>query len=567
MRERSTAAPGAPAAADLARIEAGAWRKTSEGPVRVYLRGYLEGDVAARLARSLARPDAEAGARVAASLAEARGHFALVIARADWVVAAVDWVRSIPLFYTAIGGHWTLDDQAERLRRQAGLGAEALDRDAALALAMAGYTIDRATLYRGLEMLGPGECVLFRAGAAPQRLRYYTYRPWRVAAREPARLEAELAETTLDIVRRMLDSLAGRPLVIPLSAGYDSRLVASAARHLGAKNVRCFAYGRAGNFEAGASRAIAERLGYPWSFAPLTVPSQRRFFAGDAHRRYLDDADTCAAVPFVQDMSAILALKERGFIPADAVIANGNSGDYISGMHIAAPLRTPPARGMSAAARRERLLGALVDKHFALWDWLRTPANLDRIRALLWRSIESAGGALGGPECDHGLYEYAEFQDRQCKYVVTGQRIYEFLGHDWRLPLWDNAYLSFWESVPLAEKANQALYARMLERANWGGVWRDIPVNEKTIRPRWLAPLRFAAKLAHAPLGARRWHRFERRFLQYWLDLGCNSAVVPYRRVARDARGARHAVAWLAEDYLAAKGLALAALAGAGIAA
>jgi asparagine synthase (glutamine-hydrolysing) len=551
----SNATLQAASAANIGAITDGRWRCAAEGATTLWLRGYIEGGAAERLARRLVDPCVEPLEETARALSECTGHFALVAAGPGWTIAAVDWVRSIPVFFAPVGGMWTVDDAAERLRKRAGFGERDIDPDAARALAMAGYTIDRATLYRGLEMLGPGECAIFRAGAAPRRLRYYTYRPWRVAARETARLETELAETTLDVIRRMLASLDGRPLVIPLSAGYDSRLVASAARHLGYKDVRCFSYGRAGNFEAAAGRAIAERLGYRWTFVPLTIAGQRRFFASDAHRKYLDYADTCASAPFVQDMSAVLALKEQGFIPTDAVIANGNSGDFISGMHISAKLRTPPAPGLGPDARKDRILGALVDKHFTLWDSLRTPANLSRVQALLWRSIEEAGGSLGDPGCDHGLYEYAEFQDRQCKYVITGQRIYEFLGHEWRLPLWDNAYLRFWESVPLAEKANQALYARMLESANWGNVWHDVPVNRKTIRPAWLVPVRYAAKLALAPLGARRWHRFERRFFQYWMDVTCNAALTPYARAARDRRGARHAVAWLAADYLEGKGI------------
>ena len=162
---------------------------------------------------------------------------------------------------------------------------------------------------------------------------------------------------------------------------------------------------------------------------------------------------------------------------------------------------------------------------------------------------------LGDPADDYGLYEYAEFQDRQCKYVITGQRIYEFLGHEWRLPLWDKAYLDFFEGVPLEGKVGQRLYADMLTEQNWGGVWRDLPVNAKTVRPQWLRPLRFLAKLAHAPLGREAWHRFERRYFQYWMEGGGHSAVRPYGAVARDRRGARNGIAWLNEAYLERHGL------------
>jgi asparagine synthase (glutamine-hydrolysing) len=220
-----------------------------------------------------------------------------------------------------------------------------------------------------------------------------------------------------------------------------------------------------------------------------------------------------------------------------------------------------PARGLSDDARWDRIIGALLKKHFSLWQSLATPKNRARIAELLRASIARAGGTLGAPETDHGLYEYAEFQDRQCRYVITGQRIYEFLGHEWRLPLWDNDYLQFWERIPLREKSGQSLYARMLENANWGGVWQNVPVNRKTIRPLSLIPFRLAAKAAHAPLGADRWHRFERRYLQYWMDATCNSACMPYGRVMRDNRGARHHIAWLAELYLGRHGVALDALA------
>lgn len=536
-----------------------AWKAAVGGAVEVSWVGYLYGAGGfERLAGALAalaappRPD-----WIARHLRDLDGHFALVARGAGWTLAAVDRVRGIPLFYARVGSCWTIGDNGEELRREVGLGLGDLDEDAALALAMAGYTVARATLYRGLEMLGPGEFALFGAGVDPVRGRHYVYRPWQVRQAGDATLGRELAETTLGIFDKLVRSLDGRPVVVPLSAGRDSRLVASALRHLGYPNVRCFSYGLPGNFEAKAACAVAERLGYPWTFVPVTAAVQRRCFAGAAHREYLAFADTCASVPFEQDFLALETLKTRGFVPGDAVIANGNSGDYITGNHIH-PSLLSPRPDLSPKAREERILEALLDKHFHLWEVLDTAGNRTRIVALLRASWSEAGAELGSPETDHGLYEYAEFQDRQCKYVITGQRIYEFFGHDWRLPLWDNDYLDFWQGVPLSAKAGQRLYANMLASCDWGGVWHDIPVNAKTVRPAWLRPIRFAAKLAHAPLGRAAWRRFERRYLAYWMDNLGNYAVVPYARVFRDRRGARNAIAWLAERYLAAHGLEIA---------
>jgi asparagine synthase (glutamine-hydrolysing) len=526
------------------------WRRVRVGEVDLAVKGYGRIEDTAKVAAVLARfRDAPTVADAAKLLSTLDGHFALAAMGPDWALAAVDWVRSIPLAWAQGPDGWLIDDQAERLRRT--LGLSEVDQEAALALGMAGYTIDVATIYRGVQQLGPGEFVLFAGGSAPQRHRYYCYRPWRAdkPAYDPTRAQKELAELTLGLIDKTMKSIGNRVLAVPLSAGRDSRLIVSAAHHLGYRNIRTFAYGHPGNHEAKTSQAIAERLGLSWRFMPTRVSSMRRYFATDTHASYLTYADTLQSAPFVQDLPQIAALKDDGFIPPDAVLCNGNSGDYISGAHIVPEMRVP-ASGLSEPERLARIAGALFKKHFALWKVLQTPENRARIERQLRASLARASATLGDPTDDYGLYEYAEFQDRQCKYVITGQRIYEYLGHEWRLPLWDKAYLDFFENVPLEGKVCQGLYAGMLHEENWGGVWGEVPVNAKAIRPHWLRPLRFVAKLAHAPFGADAWHRFERQYFQYWMGGGGHSAIKPYGVAAADRRGARNGIAWLTEAYL-----------------
>ncbi len=535
------------------------WRRASQGPVTVWAKGYQSGADLPSLLRWFKRLEgAPTLAAFGTFLDELDGHFALTASGPGWAAAAVDAVRSIPLAWCKIGGSWVIDDQAERLRRRADLGQADIDPDAALGIAMSGYAIDVATLYKGVNQLGPGECVVFSADGPPARHRYHCYRPWRAdkPPYDPQKARKALAECTLEIVDGMMKSIGDRDLVVPLSAGRDSRLIVSAAHHLGYRNVRCFAYGRPGNFEEQASRVIAERLGFPWRFVPTGTRLMRRYFASEEHARYRAFADSLQSMPFVQDLPQVRYLKATGFIPSDAVLCNGNSGDYISGAHIVAAMRREEL-DLGPDARLQRIIDSLIAKHFTLWRSLFTPANRLSVGAMLRASLARAGAELNDPRNDFGLYEYAEFQDRQCKYVITGQRIYEFLGHEWRLPLWAKSYLRFWEKIPLAGKAEQNLYATMLDAENWGGVWTDVPVNRKTIRPNWLRPIRLAAKLAIAPFGRARWHRFERRYFQYWLSPIGAMAIVSYRRAVLDRRGARHGAGWLAEDYLARHGAAL----------
>lgn len=526
------------------------WQYHQSEKIEIWYKGWIHGMNGGSLIRWFSKNHEHLDAEfVGNHLLQLDGHFAFVVKGDSWTVAAVDWVRSIPIAIAKIASGWRIDDQGDRLRRHTGMNRNDIDLEVACAIAMAGYSIDDKSLYRNLQVLAPGELFFFVGNEPPIRYRYYNYRPWRIRDNDATSNRKALADCTLDVMTRTIDSLHNRPLFIPLSAGNDSRLIASAAKHLGYKNVKCFTYGRNGNHEVKASQAIAAKLGYEWRFVPSTHPILRRFFASDTYSRYLRFSDNCTAVPFVQDMAALETLKADGYLPDDAVIANGNSGDYISGAHISPNLREIDVSA-TAHERLSRVIQSLYDKHFALWDVLRTPANKERILKALKSSLDHADATVEEPGADHGLYEYVEFQSRQCKYVISGQRIYEFLGHDWRMPLWDNAYLRFWEGVPLDQKAGQSLYVNMLRHENWGDVWQDIPINKLNVRPLWMVPLRWLFKAGHAPFGRRSWHRFERQFLLYWMDVTCNSACTPYWRVAIDKRGSRQSVSWLAEQYL-----------------
>jgi asparagine synthase (glutamine-hydrolysing) len=159
-----------------------------------------------------------------------------------------------------------------------------------------------------------------------------------------------------------------------------------------------------------------------------------------------------------------------------------------------------------------------------------------------------------GADADHGMYELVEYQERQAKFVVSGQRVYEFYGYDWRLPLWDNAYCDFFERMPLSAKINQSLFREVLEEANWGGVWRPL-LPRKYETPAWAGHLRRAAKAALFALPADKWDAVDRRVFAYLLDGLCVNSQQPYARFLLDRRGARHGVAFRCEAYLAEHGL------------
>ena len=526
------------------------WKKYKENDLKIWIKGYIYSHTIERIidiCKDIKKDE------VSSFLASIDGHFALIVQKDDLTFIAVDKIRSVPLFFINIKNDFFIDCDPKNLVNLNKFDKK-IDENAKLEIAMSGFTIGNKMIYKNLHSLKAGEAVLFKENNY-EYLHYYKYFGEIVNKNFNEYLE-ELSEVTLNIFKKMLNQIGKRQIIIPLSAGNDSRLVASILKYLGATNVKCYSYGAAGNFEAKIAKIIAHKLGYEWKFIPLTHKSEKKYYVSDDYKKYLDYSETFCSVPHFQSLSTIKYLKDLNWIDNDAVFINGNSGDFITGGHIKTNIKdNKEVNSVNAKLRKENILNQLIEKHFSLWGYLKTEENIDQIKKNLWNEITKGCDDLLSQDKDHLLYEYSEFIDRQSKYVITGQRTYEYYGHHWRLPLWDVDYLFFWQKVPLDYKLKQKLYIEMLKRNNYGNVWGvDIPINKKTITPKWIIPLRFICKIPFGLFGKegrKAWKQFDMNFFYYFRDITHMMDTQNYIRIVKDVfKKPSFHVSWQAKDYL-----------------
>ena len=474
-------------------------------------------------------------------------NFGLIGLFSGKMFAAADWVGSTPIFYTLQPSQVMISDNAPLLANTIGQPiSDYIDQNAWLAFEASGYTIGSSTLHKNIKRLKPGQ--LLMSGTDGVFLgRYHRYEPWNYIEKCEKSLSNSLSEITLEVFRNLAEKANGRQIAIPISAGFDSRLVASALKYIGVKNVICFSYGQAGNSDAVIGKAVAARLGYPWHFVLTNSKIQEQLFASNEHIEYMQYADNYSAVPFRQDIVPIRELLKKGTLQQDAILINGNSGDFISGGHI--PNIFFEDR-LFSKFNNNTIITEAMEKHFSLWTHHSKIDPTEHIRSQLLAELEEEGLTDAKSEDLYAIFEFLEFTNRQSKFVINGQRIYEFYNLDWELPLWDRKLLDFWETVPLSLKKNQRLYKTMLSENNWAEAWVDIPLNKKNACPVWMSPLRNLLKIAFLPLGRKKWHNFERRYLNYFSDLVGNYAIYPYRHIVRSEKIGRNAVSWHTEQYL-----------------
>lgn len=439
--------------------------------------------LAETLCRRWQKPESVTFPALRNALLQLNGHFAAVAHTAEAVIAATDRSRSIPLFYGQTQGRWLLSDDARRVR--AFVSASQVDPDAVTEFLLAGYVTGSDTLYCNVKQVRPSQIISIPSVGEGELTCGQYYRYVHDDSREES--EPELRKAMAQLFERVFDrflrSMQGRRIVVPLSGGLDSRLIVTALKQAGARDVVCFTYGAPGNRDSVISGEVARRLGYEWHFVPYSSERWRTWGHSDTGRAYLQDASGLCSLAHLQDWPAVMGLKAAGVLQTGDVIAPGHTpiGQYI-----------PPDWGSLESFGD--VINGILAYHYDLWKWPPGAAGLrlfleHRIRQSL--GIDDAHGRIAaGSAC-----EQWDAEERQAKFIVNSVRAYELLGYDWRLPICDHEVWDFDAHLPLRLRFHKHLYESYLrtvlfKRFSVDDLWMSRPSpSRRVLRERLPRPL------------------------------------------------------------------------------
>jgi asparagine synthase (glutamine-hydrolysing) len=384
-------------------------------------------------------------------LQELNGTFAGIVRCQGWLFATVDRVRSIPLFYGQDSDNFYLSDNAYWIQEE--VGDTKPDLLGIKEFMLTGYVTGPDTLFPKVKQLQAGECIYFRSFVDRPELKTYRYYQWiheNYFDASEEELHAEMDRMHLRVFERLLETTKGRTVVVPLSGGYDSRLIVTMLKRLGRDDVICFSYGRPGNWESEISRRVADRFGYRWLFVPYDRKNWYKWFHSQERRSYSKYGTNLSSLAIIQDFAAVWSLTESATLPKDAIFIPGHTGDFISGGHI--PKRWDNKR---ATATHESLALAIFRKHYSFW-----PVESEQLKQTFSSKLRTilANHPYDSVDRIASAFEKWEWQERQTKFIVNSVRVYEYWEYMWTLPLWDNEMLEFWRSVPLQYRINKRLY-------------------------------------------------------------------------------------------------------------
>jgi len=387
-------------------------------------------------------------------LKEMNGSFAVIIKNKNKLFIATDQFRSIPLFYSMKGSTFYLSDNAYWLKEK--LLLNKIDPISQKEFLAARYVSDKNTLFEQIKQIQAGEYLAVEEKNNKIEFKkeiYYRYLHKNFTKKDKKNLFKELNKISENVFRKLIKSINNATIVVPLSAGYDSRYVITMLKKLNYKNVICFSYGKKNNKEAIISKRVADRLGYKWFFVEYSKEKWFNWFSSEERIKYQKFAENLCSVMHIQDFLAVKKLKNKKLIPENSVFVPGHSGDMLGGS------QGPKKINIKKIYILDNATKYLLKFNYILHGHKNKKVFISKIKNSLYQIYTKK---ILNPEEYVNLIESYILSNKVAKFVINSVKVYEFFNYQWRIPLWDIELVSFWLKIPLKHRLENKLYNEYL---------------------------------------------------------------------------------------------------------
>jgi asparagine synthase (glutamine-hydrolysing) len=384
-------------------------------------------------------------------LQEANGFFSVIIKSNNFLFSAVDRTRMFPLFYSQINNELFISDDAETIKKKCNLPE--INTDCIPEFLASGYVAGKNTLLKNIYQIQAGEMITFNTHNLTTNF-YSRYSAYSVSDQNYDELKNEFRLILDHLSKRFVESLNNRTVVLSLSGGYDSRLIAVMLKKMNYKNVICYCHGRKGNQEEALSRQSAYKLGFKWYFIEYNTRLIGNYLQDEDFRNYYKYSANYTSMFFLEQFFALKFLKHNKLIPEKSIFLAGHSGDFLGGSQLY----------KNGNIKEKASIKKIVDRiYFIKYALLRLSKNnkieiKKRIKDSLTNEYDASKLPLA-----YTIFEDWDFKEKLAKFIFNSVNVYTFFGYEYRLPLWDNEMIDFFKILPYDFKLNKLLYNDVLK--------------------------------------------------------------------------------------------------------
>jgi len=383
-------------------------------------------------------------------ISSTNGIFTVIVKSENLLMIANDTSRIFPLFYSFQNNTLHLSDDITFLKNK--LRKTELSEHAITEFYGAAYTLANKTLLKDIFQTQSNEYLIFENDTLIKQSFFFSYSTKKINSTPYVNLKNEAIQVFEESFNRLIISLNNRPVILPLSGGYDSRLIAVMLKKHNYKNVTCFTFGKKNNFETHNSKKTAAALNYKWVFIEYSKELITGFIDTECFKEYLHYAGKYSSMPFLQEYFAVKYLKENNLIAENSIFIPGHSGDLLGGSQF---IKVIPENLKSS-----KIPSLILKKKF----FYNSISGYEKLR--IKNTIKTSLTLFNSEYQQHipsSVFEDFDIKEKLSKFIFNSTSIFNFFGFEQRFPYWDKKMLSFFKTVPFKYKKMKFLYDDILK--------------------------------------------------------------------------------------------------------
>lgn len=369
------------------------------------------------------------------------GMYSFVIIKDKYCFVTSDSARVFPVFYKKINNSFILSDDINLLLTK---GKTNFNTTSEREFKSFGCSLGNKTLIKEVYQIQSSEYLIFnehkifdKGFAFSSATKNYSNENYEV-------LKEVLFSKFKNSFQRLINSLDGRTVVLPLSGGFDSRLIASFFKYYQYKNVICFTYGKTGNVDMEISKKVAKKLNFEWHFVEYTDTMIDGFLETPTFKSYCKSNFHHSSMLFLQEYFAVKYLKENKLIPEDSIFIPGHDGGALAGGYIL------------------KLIPEKIKSHHIANDIHRKFSNKENTNDKSFLDVIDRNLLKFNPNYlklkPHSVYEDFIFKEVSTKVIFNSANVYDFFGYQFRLPFCDKELLNSFKLLEPELKFNKKIY-------------------------------------------------------------------------------------------------------------
>ncbi|MCL1969177.1 MAG: asparagine synthase C-terminal domain-containing protein [Bacteroidetes bacterium] len=373
------------------------------------------------------------------------GIYTCIITSANGISIISDTINYFPVFYLKQNDNWIISDDWNYLvKLKKGITA---NLEAQTEFQSIGFVLDNETLDKEIFKTRAGEMLLLNNDGTEKRIHDYNFLPENFLNDTFQKLSSEIISEFYEAGKRLIKFLNSRTAVLPLSGGFDSRLIACILKKLNYENVICFTYG-VKNREEEISRRVAQNLGYKWFFIDYEEIELETYIDDDEFLNYMKSVGNGYSMPYLQEYFAVKKLRKEHFIPENSIFLPGHVGDNIAGSYVLKSIKTK--------TQNDKLPNRLIDTYFFF-----NKMNKKEKKYLKCR-ISKTLKDYPVKNCYSKKYNpYIEdwcVKEKFSKFLFHSSKVFDFWGYETYFLLWDKKIVNFFRNLPYEFRENKWLY-------------------------------------------------------------------------------------------------------------